>query len=149
MGQKAEVGQEYYVLNTWNNKYGTLKLKLIDYLGDEFYTTDTAVEILEFVNQDAYNLAVQKYIRGLNAWRERNFIPVLVMIMKGYNGQTAFSATKASILIGRLGQNKTGFWLAQRHCHPDDWEAVKNTVAGNAVSVRIPKWYAKKNKLIG
>lgn len=149
MGQKAEVGQEYYVLNTWSNSYGTLKLKLIDTQGNEFYTTDAAVKILNFNDQSAYNLAAQKYKEGLKIWREKNFIPVLVIVMKGYNGKAAFSATHASILIGRLGLNNVGFWLPQRHCHPDDWKQLRSTSPGNAVSIRIPNWFAKKNKLIG
>ena len=149
IGQKATVDQEYYVLSTWWNNYGTLKLKLIDEQGDEFYTTDASVHVRNFKNEKSYEHAVQKYKQGLDIWREKNFIPTLVMVMKGYNGKAAFSATYSSILVGRLGQNEVGIWLPKRHCHPDDWEQLRHTRAGNAVSIRIPQWLAKKNKLIG
>ena len=143
-GRTADKGMSYYVLRIWHNSYGSLKLQLLDKQGNIFYTTHTCASVTERSEQ-----AEEEYRESLEIWRSRTFVPVFLIAVPGYNGKIAKSITKASILVRGFNQDNAAIWLSKTNCHPEDWAAVFNLVPDQAVTARVPEWFARKNKLMG
>jgi hypothetical protein len=141
-GPTAPVGELYCVMSTWTGSFGTLKLSLINSDAEEFYTTASATEIVI----RGPNLSIE-WQQVIDRWRENTFVPVILMASPSYSGKIAYSDKSDSFLMSDICQ-KHKFWLSKRHCHPVDWQTlIDSAIAGRAYTIRIPAWFARKNKL--
>jgi hypothetical protein len=122
---------------------------MLDDQGAEFYTTNTCVSI---VKQNG--ITEVKWLNAYNAWIDRTYVPAFVFIESGYGGKKAYSKAKGSILVRCMHTQATNsvaesFWLSKKHCHPGDWNSLLSAGVSKLVSVRIPKWLAKRRKITG
>ena len=145
-GPKAIPDNEYYVVNSWVNSYGSRKLALISKDGDECFTTEKCA-IVRHRPKD-YKDTPKKWQDSFCMWMDKTYIPLIVTTVSKWGGKgPAISRERTSILVTSLGV-KAEFWMSEKWIHPDDWPDLDTLKPNESLSVRIPQWLAKKNNIL-
>ena len=143
---RAPVNMVGYVITTWTSFMGTVKLQMIDELGDEYFTTAACVEVTSRSEENE-----EVFANALETWRDRTFVPIICYTTPSAKlGLPIHSVTKQTVMINNMRDRNTAIWLAKRNCHPDDWRNImKSMMTPQAFSLRVPLWFAKKHRFIG
>jgi hypothetical protein len=161
--KKATAGEMYMIVSMYTSpNYGTKKLFLVNDKGEDYYTTEVCAE--KHLPFTAYKKVSPQgvWINAKKIWMERNYIPVIFTHFYNSRGMPIVSSRDDSaVFVTPLKQYKKnsneGVWLNKNMVHDDDVKmlmssslAPKEEMRGepsSAVCVRIPVWFAKKNRI--
>lgn len=167
VSNKAKPGSNYLVTGTYQNpNYGNIKLFLINENCEEFVSTPSCVEklynvdsIFKEINGKTKETKWQKVKKD---WMSKTYVPVILSHFYHSSGlPMIFSNNGSSALVADIRNAQTNspnqFWLTKKLVHDDDIrlfasssltpDTKKRGEPSSAFSVRVPLWFAKKNKL--
>jgi len=123
---RAPMGLEGIVVKSYVNNYGTQKLIILDRDGNQHWVKVKEVDVVD-PEPD-----IKGWAEVFNAHRERNGIPVIVTVNR--------KSTKAALIKTVQGVE---FW-----CPMSSSPELGKAKSGQTLSITLPVWLAKKNKII-
>ena len=173
----AVKGNDYLVVSTYTNNFGTTKLFLVDEEGCDFIVTENAVSKkfnLDNIQRmsanpikSAFSLNNVKtkeekereiWSNARKLWMDKTYVPVYLTHFYAYSGYPMImSKDSSSALVADIRKINNNFWLSKEYVHVEDIKSFftssltpKSSEHNNpsgAVSIRIPLWLAKKNSI--
>lgn len=151
---KATKGNQYLVISSYTNNLGTTKYILLDTDGIEHFTTENAIEkVCDFDLKKS-----EIWSRAKRIWMDNTYVPVFGIHTYDYVGMPFVSSRDGnSRLIKPILNSKEtkGIWVNKSYVHDDDVKlfmtssfppnANKKGETSEAVTFRVPLWFAEKN----
>ena len=156
----AVKGNDYLVVSTYTNNFGTTKLYLVDEKGFDFIVSENSVS-KKFNLNNLQSKEIKDYEKWSNArklWMDRTYVPVYLTHFYAYSGYPmVMSRDSCSALVADIRKTSDKFWLSKEYVHIEDVKsfftsslkpkASEHNNPSGAVSIRIPLWLAKKNSI--
>jgi len=145
----------YTPSTTWKS-FGvpTTKLFLIDKNNKKFFTTDTCVERVCNLYDYAIDPSLYSdWIQSKKKWMEEEYVPVMVQHKYNNAGFPMIASRDNQAYLVKPIHNENNFWINVSQIHDDDIKLFttssfpvdreKKDMPAEAVTVRVPLWFAK------
>lgn len=154
-------GEDYLVVSTYTNNFGTTKLYLVDKKGFDFIVSENAIS-KKFNLNNVKSKEIKDYEDWSSArklWMDRTYVPVYLTHFYAWSGYPmVISRDSNSALVADIRKTNHKFWLSKEYVHIEDIKSfftsslkpksnADHDNPSGAVSVRIPLWLAKKNSI--